>query len=164
MTDKHMPDCAIFRKPSKFGAYVCDCAYKLRAIQSGEEHMPDCAALLCQYRHEFMVAHCLGEKIVHRKGGSCAGHKFQPGTCNCELGRLRAESEKHKQREEAHFDAYSKMCDQNEKLKAKYQELIMAVASKFPGETRHETALRYITNAESGANCGVSKTGEQPDG
>jgi hypothetical protein len=32
---------------------------------------------------------------------------------------------------------------------AKYQELIMAVARKFPGESRHETALRYIQRAES---------------
>ena len=29
---EHMPDCAIFRKPSKFGAYVCDCELgRLRA-------------------------------------------------------------------------------------------------------------------------------------
>lgn len=30
-----------------------------------------------------------------------------------------------------------------------YSELIMAVARKFPGETRHQTALRYIREAES---------------
>jgi len=30
----------------------------------------------------------------------------------------------------------------------KYHELIMEVANKYPGETRHETALRYIRNAE----------------
>jgi len=32
---------------------------------------------------------------------------------------------------------------------AKYEELLMAVARKFPNESRHETALRYITEAES---------------
>ena len=32
----------------------------------------------------------------------------------------------------------------------KYDELIMAVQSKFPGETRHETALRYIKDREHG--------------
>ena len=30
----------------------------------------------------------------------------------------------------------------------KYEELIMAVGNKYPGETRHETALRYIKQAE----------------
>lgn len=29
-----------------------------------------------------------------------------------------------------------------------YNELILAVGNKYPGETRHQTALRYITNAE----------------
>ena len=33
-------------------------------------------------------------------------------------------------------------------LEAKYNELIMAVASKYPKETRHQTALRYINDAE----------------
>jgi hypothetical protein len=32
---------------------------------------------------------------------------------------------------------------------AKYQELLYAVASKHPGETRHQTALRYIRQAEA---------------
>jgi hypothetical protein len=31
----------------------------------------------------------------------------------------------------------------------KYMELLYSVASKFPNETRHQTALRYIKNAES---------------
>lgn len=30
----------------------------------------------------------------------------------------------------------------------KYQELIMAVGKKFPNETRHETALKYIMRCE----------------
>lgn len=33
-------------------------------------------------------------------------------------------------------------------LKAEYHELLYAVEDKFPDETRHETALRYIHNAE----------------
>ena len=32
-----------------------------------------------------------------------------------------------------------------------YGELLYAVASKFPGESRHQTALRYIRNAEKGS-------------
>jgi hypothetical protein len=33
-------------------------------------------------------------------------------------------------------------------VEAKYNELLMAVAQKFPNETRHETALRYIMDRE----------------
>ena len=30
-----------------------------------------------------------------------------------------------------------------------YNELLFAVGNKYPGETRHQTALRYIRQAES---------------
>ena len=35
-----------------------------------------------------------------------------------------------------------------EDVSAAYEELIMAVGNKYPGETRHDTALRYIQQAE----------------
>jgi len=35
-----------------------------------------------------------------------------------------------------------------ERLRAQYYELIYAVATKHDGETRHETALRYIQERE----------------
>jgi len=35
------------------------------------------------------------------------------------------------------------------KVEEKYNELITAVESKFPSETRHETALRYIKDQEN---------------
>jgi len=38
-----------------------------------------------------------------------------------------------------------------ERLREAYNELIMAVARKFPDETRHQTALRYIQTAEQRA-------------
>lgn len=38
--------------------------------------------------------------------------------------------------------------DQFVNYKKLYNELIGAVVRKFPGESRHETALRYITEAE----------------
>ena len=38
--------------------------------------------------------------------------------------------------------------DAVQELADKYHELLWAVARKFPGETRHETALRYIREAE----------------
>lgn len=34
-------------------------------------------------------------------------------------------------------------------IKQKYYELIYAVGNKYPNETRHETALRYIKQAET---------------
>jgi hypothetical protein len=36
-----------------------------------------------------------------------------------------------------------------EPCKDKYMELIMAVGTKYPGESRHETALKYIRAAEN---------------
>jgi len=39
---------------------------------------------------------------------------------------------------------------EQEDISKKYYELIMAVGNKYPGETRHQTALRYIRQAEHG--------------
>lgn len=48
--------------------------------------------------------------------------------------------------------------DRVRELEAKYSELIMAVARKYPNETCHETILRYIRQAESGNdNCEAKK-------
>lgn len=41
------------------------------------------------------------------------------------------------------------MDDLTQELRAKYHELLYAVANKYPNETRHETALRYIRQAET---------------
>ena len=45
----------------------------------------------------------------------------------------------------------------------KYNELLMAVGKKFPNESRHETALRYIREAESKSDCAktISAMGEK---
>lgn len=45
---------------------------------------------------------------------------------------------------------------QLEERTEKYQEIMMAVESKYPNETRHETALRYIKSCESGSEVGQS--------
>ena len=39
-------------------------------------------------------------------------------------------------------------------ISEQYNELLMAVCRKYPGESRHETALRYIRQAESNSRCG----------
>lgn len=48
-------------------------------------------------------------------------------------------------------------------LQAKYNELLFAVARKHPGESRHETALRYIRNAEA-PNTEVAALAQQEGG
>lgn len=37
-----------------------------------------------------------------------------------------------------------------------YQELLYAVGRKYPGESRHQTALRYIQNAENAQTVAVT--------
>jgi DNA-binding FadR family transcriptional regulator len=46
------------------------------------------------------------------------------------------------------MELYLALKAENTVLRETYNELIMAVESKFPGETRHETALRYIQQGE----------------
>ena len=50
------------------------------------------------------------------------------------------------------MDTVEKLKTQRADYKALYEELLLAVHSTFPGETRHQTALRYIREAEQAAN------------
>ena len=45
--------------------------------------------------------------------------------------------------------SYEELSDAHFGLQKRYYELIMAVSTKHPNETRHETALRYIQEAEA---------------
>lgn len=46
-----------------------------------------------------------------------------------------------------------------------YMELIMSVETVFCGETRHQTALRYIRHAEKhGGGIGAETKAERPEG
>ena len=51
-------------------------------------------------------------------------------------------------------------------LEDAYNELIYAVGTKYPDETRHQTALRYIRKAEQPEDCGDTEAsqskGQQP--
>ena len=55
------------------------------------------------------------------------------------------------------------LAQQRTAVDEKYAELIYAVASKYPGESRHETALRYIRQAES-ADHGDAQAATQSGG
>ena len=46
------------------------------------------------------------------------------------------------------FQDCQRLKSELEKACDKYDELLMAVKRTFPGETRHQTALRYIQEAE----------------
>lgn len=48
-------------------------------------------------------------------------------------------------------------------LREKYHELLYAVARKFPDETRHETALRYIKEAEERSCDSADMAKEDPN-
>jgi len=51
----------------------------------------------------------------------------------------------------------------DDELGRKYNELLYAVENKFPGETRHETALRYITQREAQSSNGPGQSEHHPD-
>lgn len=46
---------------------------------------------------------------------------------------------------------------ENEEIRNKYYELMFAVGNKYKGETRHETALRYIRQAEEPKETDATK-------
>lgn len=46
----------------------------------------------------------------------------------------------------------------NKELKEKYYELLFQVADKYPGETRHETALRYLREAKTSGPAGSKQS------
>jgi len=47
-------------------------------------------------------------------------------------------------------------------VESKYNELLFAVVSKRVGETRHDTALRYIKQAEDNITYGPAKAEGEP--
>lgn len=50
--------------------------------------------------------------------------------------------------------SYSELSQKYNELYENYYELIMAVGNCFEGESRHETALRYIREKETNADTG----------
>ena len=73
------------------------------------------------------------------------------------LSRKIIECEKLKQELDQCLTVHAKLNDECEKVKANYSDLIMQVARKYGGETRHETAKRYITEAEQNISDGSTK-------
>lgn len=67
--------------------------------------------------------------------------------CDCEVGTCNGD-----ERERCAFREIELHAIQLADCQNKYNDLIMSVARKFPNETRHETALRYILEAETQTN------------
>ena len=65
-----------------------------------------------------------------------------------------------KEKQKRIVDSFNSKIIKNRKIDKAYSELLMAVENKYPGETRHETALRYIKDAESSKNEGASVKNE----
>jgi hypothetical protein len=59
------------------------------------------------------------------------------------------------------LDALNAEQIQNQPLQEKYNELLYQVSTKHPGETRHETALRYIRQVEQSTNQYVGQENKQ---
>ena len=55
------------------------------------------------------------------------------------------------------IDAMNGTLAEQKEMSNKYHELIFAVQNKHPNETRHETALRYIKQAELSHGTGEAK-------
>ena len=66
-----------------------------------------------------------------------------------DLDRTRKELELNKKLLARQCDMAREAETKREKLQKKYYDLIMAVANKYPNETRHETAKRYIMEANT---------------
>jgi predicted nucleic acid-binding Zn-ribbon protein len=69
---------------------------------------------------------------------------------------------------EAHekIDQLQRQNDELNLIKERYEKLIFAVENKHPDESRHETALRYIRQAENRGHqpCGAGKSERQSNG
>jgi hypothetical protein len=55
------------------------------------------------------------------------------------------------------YEAYHDMIKKYMNLSDKYHDLLLAVESKYPGETRHDTAHRYISEREKNKDMGAKK-------
>jgi hypothetical protein len=67
---------------------------------------------------------------------------------------------------EAEMLAYGEACaraamETAAEVRRKYDELLLAVGNKYAGETRHETALRYIRRQEAGSGSWSARSSTQ---
>jgi len=68
------------------------------------------------------------------------------------IGYVKTADDCHKEYQSASLDDVLSLQKRYGELSKKYEELLYAVAQKFPDETRHETALRYIRQREEGSD------------
>ena len=78
-----------------------------------------------------------------------------------QLAALREQVANYQQTIQDYTDNHSDCGKQLATLTAQYHELLYAVARKWPNETRHQTALRYIKEVESHED-GAAQAAEPP--
>jgi hypothetical protein len=69
-----------------------------------------------------------------------------------EIRMARAENERLTLERDRLYDREAALSAEVERLNGLYHDLLMQVGMKHPGETRHETARRYIQKAEYSDN------------
>lgn len=62
-----------------------------------------------------------------------------------------------------HTDEIREAAHELENLHKLYYKLLWAVSSVHKGETRHQTALRYIQERENRAQCAAKETIDEPN-
>ena len=89
---------------------------------------------------------------------SLSAHKSCVESLQAELEAERAELKKQYQIEIRTNENYTHAREQYLAISDMYSELLHAVESKHNGETRHETALKYIKQAENSIMISKDKT------
>lgn len=131
-----------FRSPADAESIVEEATTALRELEAENEELAMDNELLKQGVNP--VVYC-------ELCGSCG----EDGCCPPERCLLRkAEAQQDRLRDIYDYVAVElhKAEKENEELRTKYAELIFAVQNAYPGETRHQTALRYIQRAEKQYN------------
>lgn len=88
------------------------------------------------------------------------GHKDEKlNRASAEITQLKLKLEDTQKKMREQGENLLKWMDSHDRLEEKYNELLMSVGTKYPNETRHQTALRYIREAErhSDTEAGQSK-------
>lgn len=104
-------------------------------------------------------------QLASKMDSQVVNEKSYPNARDCEYGQLRRSCphcEYDRDMQEAHekIDLLQRQNDELKLIKQRYENLIFAVGNKYPDESRHETALRYIRQAEnkSHQSCGAGKS------
>ena len=113
---------------------------------------------------EVLLSHAQNEAVKGKEAiASLESERAANTVLTDEIDYLRAKVAELESNERAYTTtigdrSYQEVADDLKRLSEKYDELIFAVGMKYPGETRHETALRYIRRMEEPKTTGMTKS------